>query len=59
MSLLLRGYFREYTLERLLGLLTALGCDVEIVIHDPPPHVEGETEGHSTTQPQGKLTVAA
>ena len=54
-SRLLRGC----SLERLLRLLTVLGRDVEIVIHDPTPHVEGETEGHSTTQLQGKLTVAA
>ena len=32
MSRLLRGDFREYSLERLLRLLTALGCDIEIVI---------------------------
>ena len=31
-SRLLRGDFREYSLERLLRLLTALGRDVEIVI---------------------------
>ena len=58
-SRLLRGNFRAYSVERLLRLLTALGRDVEIVIHEPGPHVEGETEGHSITQLQGKLTVAA
>ena len=31
-SRLLRGDFREYSLERLLRLLTALGPDVEIVV---------------------------
>lgn len=31
-SRLLRGNFREYSMERLLRLLTALGRDVEIVI---------------------------
>jgi len=31
-SRLLRGDFREYSMERLLRLLTALGRDVEIVI---------------------------
>ena len=31
-SWLLRGDFREYSLERLLRLLTALGRDVDIVI---------------------------
>ena len=34
-SRLLRGDFREYSLERLLRLLTALGRDVEIVIRRP------------------------
>ena len=31
-SRLLRGNFREYSMERLLRLLTALGHDVDIVI---------------------------
>ena len=35
MSRLLRGSFREYSVERLLRLLLALGRDVEIVIRDP------------------------
>ena len=34
-SRLLRGSFREYSLERLLRLLTALGRDVEIAIREP------------------------
>ena len=34
-SRLLRGSFREYSMERLLRLLTALGRDVEIVIREP------------------------
>ena len=34
-SRLLRGNFREYSVERLLRLLTALGQDVEIVIREP------------------------
>ncbi len=34
-SRLLRGDFREYSLERLLRLLTALGRDVDIVIRRP------------------------
>jgi len=58
-SRLLRGNFREYSVERLLRLLTALGRDVEIVIHEPDPLAEGETEGLSTTQLKGKLTVAS
>ena len=34
-SRLLRGSFREYSVERLLRLLMALGRDVEIVIREP------------------------
>ncbi len=34
-SRLLRGNFREYSVERLLRLLMALGRDVEIVIREP------------------------
>ena len=34
-SRLLRGDFRQYSMERLLRLLTALGRDVEIVIRKP------------------------
>ena len=35
MSRLLRGDFREYSLERLFRLLTALGRDIDIVIRQP------------------------
>ena len=34
-SQLLRGDFREYSLERLLRLLTKLGRDIDIVIRHP------------------------
>ena len=34
-SRLLRGNFREYSVERLLRLLLALGRDVQIVIREP------------------------
>ena len=34
-SRLLRGNFREYSVERLLRLLTALGQDVEIIVREP------------------------
>lgn len=34
-SRLLRGNFRDYSMERLLRLLTTLGHDVDIVIHKP------------------------
>ena len=46
-SRLLRGNFREYSLERLLRLLTALGRDVEIVIREP------------RSQRPGRLSVGA
>lgn len=46
-SRLLRGSFREYSVERLLRLLMALGRDVEIVIREP------------RQQRQGKLLVEA
>ena len=35
MSRLLRGDFREQSLLSLLRLLTALGCDIDIVIRQP------------------------
>ncbi len=34
-SRLLRGNFRDFSMERLLRLLTALGRDVEIVVRNP------------------------
>ena len=34
-SRLLRGDFREYSLERLFRLLTALGRDIDIVVRQP------------------------
>ena len=46
-SRLLRGDFREYSVERLLRLLIALGRDVEIVIREPHP------------QRQGRLSIGA
>ena len=42
-SRLLRGDFREYSLERLLRLLVTLGRDIEIVIRRPRSPVEGGT----------------
>ena len=44
-SRLLRGSFREYSVERLMRLLTALGRHVEIVIREP------------RSQRQGRLSV--
>ena len=46
-SRLLRGDFREYSLERLFRLLTALGRDVNIVIR------------HRRSASGGKLRIAA
>ncbi len=46
-SRLLRGSFREYSVERLMRLLTALGRDVEIVIREP------------RSQRQGRLSVGS
>ena len=44
-SRLLRGSFREYSIERLLRLLTALGRDVQIVIRQ--------------SQREGRLSITA
>jgi len=44
-SRLLRGNFRDFSIERLLRLLTALGRDVEIVVREP------------TSDRLGRLTV--
>ena len=41
LSRLLRGDFREYSLERLLPLLMALGCDVAIVIRPSGSNTDG------------------
>ena len=40
-SRLLRGNFRDYSVERLLRLLTALGRDVQIVIRPSRPARKG------------------
>ena len=45
-SRLLRGDFREYSMERLLRLLTALGRDVEIEIRKP----SGRRRGRLTVE---------
>ena len=46
-SRLLRGNFQDFSMERLLRLLTALGRDVEIVVREP------------TSDRLGRLTVEA
>ena len=43
-SRLLRGSFREYSMERLLSLLTALGRDVKIVIRESHSERPGPTQ---------------
>ncbi len=58
-SRLLRGNFREYSVERLLRLLTALGRDVEIVIHEPGSPASHEAAVQLTPQRQGTLSVAS
>ena len=47
-SRLLRGDFRDYSVERLLRLLTALGRDVEIIIRES-----------NNSQRQGTLSIGA
>ena len=41
-SRLLRGDFREYSLERLFRLLTALGREIDIVIRQPRSATAGK-----------------
>jgi hypothetical protein len=36
-----KGHFREYSIERLIGFLTAFGFDVEIIAK---PRRDGESE---------------
>ncbi len=41
-SRLLGGNFEEFSMERLLGLLTASGCEVKIFIREPHSQTEGK-----------------
>ena len=34
-SRMLRGHFRDFSAERLMRFLTALGCEVDIVVRAP------------------------
>lgn len=43
-SRLLRGHFREFSVERLMRFLTALGCEVDIIVRSP-----GEPGGKDNT----------
>ena len=49
-SRMLRGHFRDFSVERLMRFLTALGCEVDIVVRSP-----GEPAGADTIhlQPAG------
>ena len=42
LSRLLRGDFREYSLEHLLRFLMTLGCDVDVVIRQPRSDIQGK-----------------
>ena len=50
-SRLLRGHFREYSVDRLLRMLTALGRDVEIAIDEPGSPVNDEASAQSKPAP--------
>jgi predicted XRE-type DNA-binding protein len=43
-SRMLRGHFRDFSVERLMRFLTALGCEVDIVVRSP-----GEPEARADT----------
>lgn len=47
-SRLFKGNFREYSIERLMGFLTAFGRDVEIVVR---PHKKAGKGGRITFRP--------
>lgn len=49
-SRLFKGNFREYSVDRLMGFLTAFNNDVEIVVR-PRPHHDGR--GHITFSAAG------
>lgn len=42
-SRMLRGHFRDFSVERLMRFLTAFGCDVDIVIHEKGKKAKAET----------------
>ena len=50
-SRMLRGHFRQFSVERLMRFLVALGQDIEIVVR-PSPATSGRVKG-------GRLTVTA
>lgn len=42
-SRMLRGHFRDFSVERLMRFLTAFGCDVDIVIQEKGKRAKAET----------------
>jgi predicted XRE-type DNA-binding protein len=50
-SRLLRGQFRDVSVERLMRMLTKLGCDVDIVIHHHGKPVTERDTIHLCAQP--------
>ena len=50
-SRLLRGQFREVSVERLMRMLTKLGCDVDIVIRDHGKALNSRDTIHLRAQP--------
>ena len=42
-SRMLRGQFRDFSVERLMRFLTVFGCDVDIVIHERGEKTKAET----------------
>ncbi len=42
-SRMLRGHFRDFSVERLMRFLTAFGCDVDIVIQEKGTKAKAET----------------
>lgn len=41
-SRMLRGHFRDFSVERLMRFLTLFGCDVDIVIHEKGKKTKAE-----------------
>lgn len=51
-SRILRGHFREFSVERLMRFLTALGCEIDIVVRSPgEPAGKGDTIHLQPTHP--------
>ena len=51
-SRMLRGHFRDFSAERLMRLLTSLGCEVDIVVRSPgEPAARADTIHLQPAQP--------